>query len=130
MTEPITNFNLEKMIAEEPDPKFRILLLLVNSIKDSLVESNGVMRQFGQQLDSHLTRYEQRTASDDALKNQGKGAYRVAAAVIAIVQVIGMAIWLQAREDIKEIHAAIADGKTAVVRFEERLKALEKKDGK
>ena len=118
-------FDIGKMIAEENDPKLRVLLLLVNAFNENLTDNTTAIQNRGQKFDEHLTNFEQRAAQDDAMKNQGKGAYKVVAFVIAAVQVIGMAIWMQAREDIKEIHAAIADGKTAVTRFEERLKALE-----
>lgn len=124
---PPTGFDIGKMIAEENDPKLRVLLLLVNAFNENLTENTTAIQNLGQKFDEHLTNFEQRAAQDDALKNQGKGAYKVAAFVIALVQVIGMAIWLQARADIKDIHSAIADGKNAVARFEERLKALENK---
>jgi len=120
-----TQFDIGKMIAEENDPKLRVLLLLVNAFNENLTENTTATQSLGQKFDEHLTNFEERAAQDDALKNQGRGAYKVAAVVIAAVQVVGMGIWLQAKADIKEIHAAIADGKTAVTRFEERLKALE-----
>ncbi len=118
-------FDIGKMIAEENDPKLRVLLLLVNAFNENLTENTTAIQNLGQKFDEHLTNFEQRAAQDDALKNQGKGAYKVAAFVIALVQVIGMGIWVQAREDIKDIHGAIAKGELAVTRFEERLKALE-----
>ena len=118
-------FDIGKMIAEENDPKLRVLLLLVNAFNENLTDNTTAIQSLGQKFDEHLTNFEQRAAQDDAMKNQGKGAYKISAGVIAFVQVIGMAIWLQASADIRQIHAAIADGKNAVARFEERLKALE-----
>lgn len=120
-------FDIDAMIAGEPDPKLRVLLLLFKAFNQNLAANTLAIQSLGKKFDEHLTTFESRAAQDDALKNQGRGIYRVAAYIIAAVQVAGMGIWVQAREDIKEIHSAIADGKTAVTRLEERLKSLEAK---
>lgn len=100
-------FDLEQMIAAENDPKLRVLLMLVNTFNANLAANTTAVEGISTKLDNHLTKFEQRSAADDELRNQGKGAWKVLAWVLGGVQVIGLGIWIEAKADIKDIHAAI-----------------------
>lgn len=107
---PAASFDIDQLIAQEDDPKFRVLLVLVKSMGDYLHDNTKAMSDLSSKLDTHLTAFEARAARDDELRNQGRGAWRVLAWVLGIVQVVGLGIWVEAKNDIKGIHEAITLG--------------------
>jgi len=129
-----TPFDLEQMIAAENDPQRRVLLLLVNTFNANLAANTTAVEGISTKLDNHLTKFEQHMALDDELRNQGKGAWKVLAWVLGGVQVIGLGIWVEAKAEIKDIHASIAIAQrndatieARCVAHEARLTALERK---
>jgi hypothetical protein len=125
-------FDLRQLIAHEDDPKLRVLLMLVNTFNENLaantiaVDSNAAaVNEIASKLDTHLLAFEERAAKDDALRNQGKGAWRVLAWVLGIVQVIGLGIWGEAKGEIKDIHAALTAAARADASVDSRITVLE-----
>lgn len=98
---------IDQMIAEEPNEQNRMFLLILNNINKSLIANTDTIREVSDKLDKHLTRFETHVAAEDRLLNQGRGAWRVAAWVIGAVQAIGLAIWIDSRAEIEEIHTSI-----------------------
>jgi ferric-dicitrate binding protein FerR (iron transport regulator) len=120
-------FDIDRMIAEEDDPKMRVLLMLVSTFNKNLTENTLAVESLGIKFDTHLTTFEARSARDDETRSQVKGAWKVLAWVLGVVQCIGLAIWIEAKSDIKEIHSAIAEGRAAKIEMDARIKALEGK---
>ena len=118
-------FDLEQMIAAENDPKFRVLLMLVKSLSDYLAGNTEAVNDMSNKLDAHLSASEARAARDDELRNQGRGAWRVLAWVLGIVQVIGLGIWVEAKSEIKDIHAALTAAQRADASVDSRITVLE-----
>ena len=101
------HLDIDKLITDENDPKFRVLLMLVKSLSDYLAGNTEAVNDMSNKLDAHLSAFEARAARDDELRNQGRGAWRVLAWVLGIVQVIGLGIWVEAKSEIKDIHTAL-----------------------
>jgi hypothetical protein len=57
--------------------------------------------------------------------DQARGAWRVIAWVLGVVQVIGLAIWTYANSAIHDINAAQSQAQGSIARIELRLQALE-----
>mgnify|MGYP000868042924 CR=1 FL=1 len=128
MPSPATVYNIEKLIAEENDPKLRAFLILLNAINQSLISNTETTRELSDKLDAHLTRFEQKTAQDRSRLDQARGAWRVIAWVLGGVQVIGLGIWTYANSAIHEIKTAQAQLQVSNARIEQRLQTLEGSD--
>lgn len=99
------NFDIEHLIAEEPDPKQRVYLIVLNNLNNSLVANTDTIRSVSQKLDTHLTNFEQYTRDKDAMLNKGRGAWKVFAWVLGIVQILAGSIWLSVRDELVDLHA-------------------------
>lgn len=115
--------HIEEMIAEESDPKDRAFLLVLNNINKALVQNTDTIREIAKKLDAHVAKFESHTAIEDAMLNQGKGAWRVTAWVIGVVQVVGLAVWADSRAEIEAMHKEIQS-------HEVRVTVLEKQDSR
>lgn len=125
-------FDLQQMIAREDDPKLRVLLMLVNTFNENLaantiaVDANAAaVNDIAAKLDSHLVAFEERAEKDDAMKNQGRGAWRVLAWVFAAAQAVGAAVWIDARSEIKEIRNEIQLSQRVEAALGARITAIE-----
>lgn len=114
------------MIMQEDDPKQRAFLIVLNNINKSLIANTDTIRDVSEKLDAHLTSYEQHVEKEDALLNRGRGAWRVVAWVIGVVQVVGLGIWASAREEIKDIHAMLQKEQQQLMQLESRVLFVEK----
>lgn len=125
-------FDIEEMIAREDDPKARAYLIILSSLHHALVANTSATLEIKRSLDEHLNNFEKQTEEHRALMNQGRGAAKVVAWILGIVQVIGLAIWIEAKSEIKGIYAALNAAQTTDIRasakideHENRIKALE-----
>jgi len=125
-------FDLRQMIAAENDPRQRVLLMLVQQGNDrwaentrAVQENAAAVQSIAKDLEALFTSFEERTKTDDALKNQGKGAGRILLAVIGAAQIIGLAVWTDTRADVKEANAALISSKTTAAVVEARLASIE-----
>lgn len=125
-------FDIEEMILREDDPKARAYLIILSSLHHALVANTSATLEIKRSLDEHLNNFEKQTEEHRALMNQGRGAAKVVAWVLGIVQVIGLAIWIEAKSEIKGIYSALNAAQTKDVRadaaledHERRIKVLE-----
>jgi len=123
---PTTPIDIDQMIMQEDDPKQRAFLIVLNNINKSLIANTDTIRDVSEKLDAHLTSYEQHVEKEDALLNRGRGAWRVVAWVIGVVQVVGLGIWASAREEIKDIHAMLQKEQQQLMQLESRVLFVEK----
>ena len=122
---PHLDIDIDKLITDENDPKFRVLLMLVKSLSDYLAGNTEAFNDMSNKLDAHLSAFEAHAARDDELRNQGHGAWRVLAWVLGGVQVIGLGIWVEAKSEIKDIHAALTAAQRADASVDSRITVLE-----
>ena len=122
---PHLDIDIDKLITDENDPKFRVLLMLVKSLSDYLAGNTEAFNDMSNKLDAHLSAFEARATRDDELRNQGRGAWRVLAWVLGIVQVIGLGIWVEAKSEIKDIHTALVAAQRADASVDSRITVLE-----
>lgn len=117
---------IEALIAAEDDARIRLQLMIMNRINLSLIANTHTINEVAIKLEDHLSIYERRTTAEQALINKGKGAWRMVAWVIGAVQLIGLGIWTDARQDLAGIHAALEQARLSDSRIEHRLDVLEK----
>ena len=119
------HLDIDKLITDENDPKFRVLLMLVKSLSDYLAGNTEAVNDMSNKLDAHLSAFEARATRDDELRNPGRGAWRVLAWVLGGVQVIGLGIWVEAKSEIKDIHTALVAAQRADASVDSRITVLE-----
>lgn len=122
-----TVHDIEQMIAAEDDHKQRAFLIVLNSINNSLIANTHTIQEVSDKLETHLTNFETHTREEDALLNKGRGAWKVAAWVVGVAQVVGVGIWADTRNDIKTLHAAVAALTASDSRMDARVAVLEHK---
>lgn len=125
-------FDLKQLIAQENDPKMRVLLMLVNNSNDNLaantvaVEANiSAINELANRLDGHLLTFEQRALRDDEIRNQGKGAWRILAWVLGLAQAVGAYVWVGTKAEIKELHLANVSSQKVEASLESRINSIE-----
>lgn len=117
--------DIEKMIMQEDDPKQRAFLIVLNSINNSLIANTDTIREVSDKLESHLEHFEAHTRAEDAMMNKGRGAWRVAAWVIGVAQIIGLGIWQQAKMDLAEINVTLQREQIQLGKLETRVGQVE-----
>lgn len=128
-TDKIASLDIEQMIMSEDDPKQRAFLIVLNSINRSLIANTDTIRDVSNKLEEHLEHFETHTKAEEALVNKGRGAWWVAAWVIGGAQVIGLGIWAEARNEIKDIHLAMQKEQTMLMQLESRVLFVERTHG-
>ena len=118
--------DIESMILSEDDPKQRAFLIVLNSINNSLMANTDTIRDVSEKLENHLTHFEQHTKSEEAMLNKGRGAWKVIAWVIGVVQIIGLGIWTDVRGDLQNISETTAEAKIKLFQMDSRISTLEK----
>lgn len=105
-TDDANSANIESMIAEENDPKSRALLIVLNSINNSMMANTAITREIGGKLDAHLTNYESHVAEQTAMANKGRGAWTVALWGLGLVQTAGIALGMQIKAEFNALREA------------------------
>lgn len=118
-------WNVESMIAEEDDPKQRLMLIIMNSIKNALLANTKVAEATAKKLNEHLDHYEQHERADAALLNKGIGAWKIIAWGLGILQSILIAGVSYLAADLKEMHSDIRASALTDAKVELRLTAVE-----
>jgi hypothetical protein len=121
----IRKLNIEDMIADENDPKQRAFLIVLNSINTSLVANTNTIREISSKLETHLTKFEERTKAEDALVNKGKGAWTILAWVLGVAQVIVGGLWVETRSDINDLAKLAVVNNAASIKNDTRLLIIE-----
>lgn len=132
--------DIDKLIAEENDPKTRLHLMVMNSMNRNLIANteatNAVatmVTNVSKDLEAHVERFESHTTAEeayikqqDAIINKGKGAWQVIAYVIGGVQLIGLGIWGYASAEISDIHTSIRSVEKVTTDLDKRVTVIEK----
>lgn len=123
---PPFSADIDTMIAQEDDQKQRAFLIVLNNINKSLLANTETIRDVSDKLETHLQHFEQHTKEDEALRNKGLGAWKVLSVVIGLIQLAGLAIWNNAREELKDIHLALQKEQVQLMQLESRVLFVEK----
>lgn len=121
------SLSIEEMISTEDDSKARALLILLHSLNLSLIANTATITRVSDRLDEHLTLYDKHTTESAALINKGRGAWKVIAWILGIAQVIGVAVWVQYKNELITLHLDLQQDQIAHVKFDSRISNLEKK---
>lgn len=125
---------INALIEQSDDPKDRAFLIVLQQINSSLIANTETINSVAIKLDSHLSAYERhaeeeeerrrkesaRVANNEKLRNQGIGAWRALAIVLAIFQSITGWVIVEAYQDHRLIHSRIADHSTRITVIEEK----------
>jgi hypothetical protein len=121
----IAGANIEAMIAAENDPGKRTLLLILAAINTNLVSNTATTLATSTTLDSHIVSFGKHTKEEEAFLNRIKGAWRVLAGVLAIVQMLMGFALVTLMNKINNIDSAIVALQIADVRLGNNLRAKE-----
>jgi hypothetical protein len=119
--------DITSMIAAEDDAKQRAFLIVLNSINMSLVANTATIRDISSKLETHLDNFEVHTAAEEALLNKGKGAWKVMAWVVGLVQSLALALWLTISADVNNIHISVQESRDSTSQLGARVLVLESK---
>jgi hypothetical protein len=132
MTEPTrresdkyASLDIDQMILQEDDQKQRAFLIVLHAINKSLIANTETIRDVSDKLEAHLQNFEKHTQEEDALRNRGIGMWKVAAWVIGIAQLVGLGIWQQAREELRDIHTSMSKTQAQISQLESRVLFVE-----
>jgi hypothetical protein len=132
--------DIDKLIAEENDPKVRLHLMVMNSMNRNLIANTeatnavaGMVSSVDKDLKAHLENFDKHTADEaarvkahDELLSNGRFGWKIASGIIAIVQVLGLVIWDSVSSDIKSIHTAIHNSEQVDASLDKRITVLER----
>lgn len=119
--------DIEQMIMQEDDHKQRAFLIVLNSINNSLIANTHTIQEVSDKLETHLTNFETHAREEEAVMNKGRGAWKVAAWVVGVVQVVGLAVWADMRGDMKSLHADVSALVASDAQLTTRVAVLEKR---
>lgn len=99
--------DIERLIADEEDPKARLQLMILNKINLALIANTNVTNSIRNDLDQHLEIFAKRSQEQDALLNKGRGAWWVVTSALVGAQVLFGALWMTIRDDIKNTNTKV-----------------------
>lgn len=123
------SLDISQMIADENDPKQRAFLIVLHSINQSLEANTDTVREINSKLENHLQAFGVHVSNEEQILNQGRGAWKVFAWIVAVVQVLATYSWVQQRGDMQELgktlQATLITDATMKNRIDQIEKALE-----
>ena len=124
------SIDIEGMIIAESDPKQRAFLIVLNAINISLVVNTSTVREISEKLESHLDNFQAHTENEDAIMNQGRGAWKVLAWVLGIAQTVTVSVWLMSTNEIATINKNFHVHEVKAQQIESRVDSLERQTHK
>ena len=124
--QPIDTLDISLMIAAENDPKQRAFLIVLHNINLSLEANTTTVKEISEKLEQHLEAFNEHTQEDQKLINQGRGAWKIVAWVIALAQILGTGAWLQQRSDMAALDQTVRKELIEHARVESRVDSMEK----
>lgn len=128
----IPSLEIAQLIAAENDPKQRASLLVLHAISLLLESNTKMVVDIAMKLEKHLEVFSLHATEEQKLMNQGKGAWKIMAWVLAAVQALGIVLWNDVRSSQKEsqieraaLRMDIQAVRVADNKIESRLNVLE-----
>ncbi len=125
--------DIERLIANEDDPKQRGLMIVLQSINRSLI-ANTISTQstqlevekHRQEFMQHLNNFEKHAMNEEAIMNKGKGAWWVLSAVLMVAQSFVIYAWRDSRIEIESMKASAIESELLHGKLKSRIEYLEK----
>ena len=121
------SLDINQLIADESDPKQRAFLIVLHNINLSLEANTNTVRDIGDRLEEHITKFTDHTNNEQVLMAQGKGAWRVMAWVLGIAQIMVISLWSTVKSDLSSLNARDQQYEVGHVQLMNRVDILEKK---
>lgn len=98
---------LAAMLEQENDARTRALLLVLTSLNSNLVANTTATESIRKDLTAHLSSYQSHMETTAEYINKGKGAWKVFAWVLGVLQAILLVIVGSVHTDMKAFSSAI-----------------------
>ncbi len=79
---------IEELIVAATDPKDKAFLLIMNKIATSLDTNTSLTRALADDFKSHTVAFSEHERKEMELINQGRGGFRVALALLGVLQIV------------------------------------------
>ena len=119
--------DIDQMIVAEDDPKQRAFLIVLNSINLSLVANTKTVREISDKLEQHLDNFQAHAENEEALMNQGRGAWRVMAWVLGIAQAATIGVGSMIVTEITSINKSFHIHEIKAQQIESRVDEIERR---
>lgn len=110
---------IEKMIAEEADPRIRVQLMMMHRLTGSVATIGITVADLDKKFTNHAR-------GEEALLNQVRGGWKVAAWVFGIAQTVFCFAYLDIRSDVKDLTTKAYEDKTSHAAINNRLDVIER----
>lgn len=114
------NEEISELIRLEDDPKNRALLIVLQNINLSLITNTKTVNDIDEQLNKHMELYNNRIASEDAMYNRGRGAWKVVSWILGLVQASLVALFAYASAQLEQYQIVQHELETRVIILEQR----------
>lgn len=127
-----TNLDIENMIASENDPEKRVFLIILNSINSALRANTATVGTLKSDFSTHIIEFQAHAVREEAIFNQGRGMWKIAALALAGIQILMGYVWMQVSAKLGDIDSKVTTSQINDTSHDARLRALEdrKHDGK
>jgi hypothetical protein len=98
---------IEELIVAASDPKDKAFLLIMNKIAVSLDTNTSLTQMLSDDFKSHTLAFSEHERKELELINQGRGGFRVALALLAVLQVVIGFIITNTLTDIKSMRQEV-----------------------
>ena len=121
------SLDINQLIADESDPKQRAFLIVLHNINLSLEANTKTVRDIGDRLEEHITKFTDHANNEQIMVAQGKGAWRVMAWVLGVAQLMVIGLWTTVKTDLSSLNAHDQQFEVAHIQLMNRVDILEKK---
>ena len=121
------SLDINQLIADESDPKQRAFLIVLHNINLSLEANTKTVRDIGDRLEEHITKFTDHANNEQIMVTQGKGAWRVMAWVLGVAQLMVIGLWTTVKTDLASLNAHDQQFEVAHIQLVNRVDILEKK---
>lgn len=116
---------IEKLISAENDPKQRALMIVLQSINQSLIANTICTQGIQSDVTQHRKDFVTHAMNEEALINKGKGAWWVMATVLTILQGVVIYGWNASRNEIETMKSQAVEAQLIHQKLVGRITHLE-----
>lgn len=121
------SLDINQLIADESDPKQRAFLIVLHNINLNLEANTKTIRDIGDRLEEHITKFTDHANNEHLMVAQGKGAWKVMAWVLGVAQLMVIGLWTTVKTDLASLNAHDQQFEVGLVQLMNRVDILEKK---
>ena len=121
------SLDINQLIADESDPKQRAFLIVLHNINLSLEANTKTVKDIGDRLEEHITKFTDHANNEQIMVAQGKGAWRVMAWVLGVAQLVVIGLWTTVKTDLASLNTHDHQFEVAHIQLVNRVDILEKK---